>query len=151
MPRPAQSAVTNQDRDPTVNQYYLNTDLALQADESLAPLAEILDRECKLLYAKPYGHVSAEARGSGTAGDPASSPERDIASLLDVLEALSAEHRALVDRCTSFEFNIGWQSTEQRPEGAFTVGPELLARVGALGATLAVTIYPSSEADEIPG
>ena len=83
--------------------------------------------------------------GSGLVGDPESCPERDIASMLTLLEQMPAELKVMVSGCTKFEFNIGWHSSEHRPVGEFALSPGLLARIASIGARLGVTVYPSSE------
>ncbi len=74
-------------------------------------------------------------------------PTRDLGELLDVLESLDDGLKRLLAKSGTFDFNIGWQSSTHRPEGAFTIPSDLLHRISILGATLTVTVYPSSEND----
>lgn len=135
-----------------MKQRYINTDLVLESEQDLSAVEAILDAQADLLYAQRLHnglwHVSAEARGSGIRGDPASSLERDLTALLMLLESMSDEHQALLRTCKKFEFDIGWDTSEHRPEGHFTLMPSILSRIAAIGASLSVTIYPSSENDD---
>ncbi|MBI1372843.1 MAG: hypothetical protein GC159_08795 [Phycisphaera sp.] len=132
-----------------MKQYYLNTDLVITGGRELVTLASVFDAHCDLLYcdarADATWQITAEADGSGRLDDPTSCPERDIASLLHVIESLASDKRAVLEACERIEFNIGWQSAEVRPEGCFDLTPELLQRIALAGAVLVVTIYPSSE------
>lgn len=135
-----------------MKQRYINTDLVLESEQDLSAVEAILDAQADLLYAQRLHnglwHLSAEARGSGIRGDPASSPERDLAALLTLLESMSEEHQTLLRACRKFDFDIGWDTSEHRPEGHFTLASSVLSRIAAIGASLSVTIYPSSENDD---
>jgi hypothetical protein len=131
-----------------MKQYYINTDLVLESKQDLSVLAAYFDQKAHLLYAEPQNgiwHVSVEARGSGIADDPKSRPQRDIAALLKLLESLPPKRRTMLRTCLTFDFNVGWQSSDRRPEGHFSLPPAMLSRIAHLGATFTVTIYPSSE------
>ncbi len=134
-----------------MRQRYINTDLKLWSDQNIELLVEVLDERCVLLHGgRVEGGrwlVSAEAYGSGICDDPESTSERDISALLSVLESLEGECRTALEACTSLEFDIGWASSDQRPEGRIALSADLLRRIVAIGGTLAVTVYPSSEND----
>jgi hypothetical protein len=134
-----------------MKQRYINTDVVLESKEDLSSIAAVFDSEADLIYAERFDsglwHVSTEAAGSGIAGDPESTPERDINALLTILESLKPEQKALLSTCERFDLDIGWASSDQRPEGRIALLPETVSRVAAIGATLVVTVYPSSEND----
>ena len=120
---------------------YLNTDLDLRSVEELTPLAAVLE-SCGLLEI----HLKQEEDGSWfaifEAGCGGAEPDQSISKLLDVLEALAPEHKAMWSRCTVKEFNLGYQcGTEPHP---FTQGvsSEVVARIAAVGASMRITIYP---------
>lgn len=129
--------------------HYLNTDLVIRTSADASSLVAALARSCALLYGEVYEdgrwHIAAEAHGAADLDRPGRSPEAHVRALLDALEALPPGEFRLVGGAEVVEFNIGWQAAADRPEGAFTLAPQTLARISALGATLAVTVYPSSE------
>lgn len=134
-----------------MNSRYLNTDLDIESVEDLSPLIKILKRKCDLLHGGKddagLWRVTIEARNSGFVGGEGHDQVADINEILKVIESLSDEIQKLLLGAQKFEFNIGWQSSEKRPVGAFSLPTELLGRVAGIGATIAVTIYPSNEND----
>lgn len=120
---------------------YLNTDLDLRSVEELTPLAAVLE-SCGLWE----NHLKQEEDGSWfaifEAGCGGAEADQSISTLLDVIEALVPEHRAMWSRCTVKEFNLGYEcGTEPRP---FTQGvsSKVVARIAAVGASMRITIYP---------
>lgn len=132
---------------------YINTDLDIKSSDDLSHLVDILNEKCDLLYGQKEedGHwfIRVEASNSGCVGSDEHHPNRDIDQLLQVIEGLSTETKALLQRANQFDFDIGWQAGEKRPEGRFTLANELLRRISDIGATVSVTIYPS-ESDSAP-
>jgi len=129
---------------------YLNTDVDIQSSENLTDLATVLEPQCELLDAHRAEDgcwcICLEATESGVISEGHHNPTTDITKLLEVFESLEDEAKRLLN-ASQVEFNIGWQSSEHRPEGTFAIPGNLLRRISDLGATLAVTIYPSSEND----
>lgn len=120
---------------------YLNTDLDLCSSEDLTPLATLFTL-CGLWQ----NHLIQEEDGNWfaifEAGCCGADPEQTITMLLDVIEALVPEYKAMWSRCTVKEFNIGYQcGTEPRP---FTQGvsSEVVTRMAAVNASLRITLYP---------
>lgn len=132
-----------------MNSRYLNTDLDIESLEDLSPLIKVLKRKCDLLHGEKdeegLWRVSIEARNSGFVGSEGHDPEADISEILKVIESLRDEIQKLLLGAKKFEFNIGWQSSEERPVGVLSLSKELLGRVSDIGATMTVTIYPSNE------
>lgn len=119
---------------------YLNTDLDLRSEEDLTPLATLFT-SCGLWQ----NHLIQEEDGNWfaifEAGCCGAEPEQTITMLLDVIEALAPEYKAIWSRCTVKEFNLGYQcGTEPRP---FTQGvsSEVVARMAAVNASLRITLY----------
>jgi len=108
-------------------------------------------RRCDLLHGEKdeegLWRVSIEIRNSGFVGSERHDPKADISEILEVIESLGDETQKLLLGAKKFEFNIGWQSSEERPVGLFSKPKELLGRVAGIGATMTVTIYPSNEND----
>jgi len=129
--------------------YYLNTDLDLISKRNLSGLLSELESKCCILHGEKHDDswfIRAESLSGEEEGG--SDPSQDIGSLLDVLENLDEKSSMLLRSCETIEFNIGWQAGDERPAAnSFTLEPELLARIAALGGRLATTIYPASEYD----
>jgi hypothetical protein len=130
---------------------YLNTDVDIASPNDLSQLAVVLGEKCELLSGKREDdglwHICIEAEESGIIGSEKHTPTTDISELLDAFQSLNGNLKRLLTTSITFDFNIGWQSSERRPEGAFTIPSDLLHRISDLGATLTVTVYPSSEND----
>ncbi len=128
--------------------HYLNSDLLLVSTHELTPLIEALDPLTEVLHSDrgddDKWYATIEAMGSGEEGG---SPQRDIESLISAIQSLGDNVLELFVSCDSREVNIGWQSAPERPEGCMALTPDLLAKLGQLGITLGMTIYPSSEDD----
>jgi hypothetical protein len=76
----------------------------------------------------------------GTALDPAS-PVEAIRQGLRVVESLNAESREMWDSCHDKTFDLGFHTTRERFDSTWTFEPEILSRLSAIGAGLALTIY----------
>ena len=118
---------------------YLNTDLDLVCDVDPAVIA-----------------AEFEARGLGvvvTPGDDGrwyvicedgndTEPEPNISRLLDAIESLSEAARALWQRCSKREFDIGYDCGDDPWSFNQGISNETLRRMAACGAGLRITIYP---------
>ena len=126
---------------------YINTDLDIVSAEDLSVLAEVLEPRCHVLHAvEEQGKwlVRMEALRSGDPRVAEHHPARDIRALLDVLHSLTGEAAQRV-RTATLDMNIGWQGPAGRPEGSFSLPPDVLHGIAAVGATLSVTVYPPEE------
>lgn len=120
---------------------YLTTDLFLIAPLSLKPLADELEQNNVGGMSEPtpdghwYANLNAEV-------DDNVEPETDLRVMLAALETLSAASRMIWEACSVREFDIGYDCGDE--PWAFTqrISPETLRRIGALGGTLKITIYP---------
>ena len=130
---------------------YLNTDVDIDSSEDLTALIDFLDGRTNLLYGDKVEngkwHISLEAIDSCIADDPLRSPNIHINELIEVLREGKLRFPKEFKSVSKFDFNVGWQSAAERPEGAFTLESELLFAISELGASLTVTIYPSNDND----
>lgn len=131
--------------------FYMNTDLDIVSSDDLSPLLPILEEKCDLLHEqrKDDGlwYICVEAEGSGIIGKHNHQPGRDINALLDVIHGLDEDLKNKLLKAQTFDFNIGWQSSEHRPEGTLRIPNGLLRRISNTGATLTLTVYPSDQND----
>jgi hypothetical protein len=129
----------------------MNTDLDIISNKDLSDLANILEKKCYVLHSEKkkdgFWHICVEAKGSGMIGTKNHKPNKDIESLLKIIEGLDDKRKKILKKSDKFDFNIGWQSSDKRPEGSFSFESKLLHRITNCGATVTVTIYPSNEND----
>jgi len=126
--------------------YYLNTDLCLVSTSDLTPLAVSVGKKVTVGYFGKHGrkwHATINANGSGHIGKR--DPTDDVILMLKVFGNLRGSARSLWKGCKRREMNIGWQSSDKRPEGAFQIEPYIITELAKQNIILAVTIYPSCE------
>ena len=123
---------------------YLNTDLDLTSAEDPTALAAALEAG-----GLPPLHVTHGADGLWHATFETSAqfeePAPNIAAMLAVVESLGRQQRSVWDRCTSREFNIGYECGAEPWAFNQALPAELLGRMAAAGAALRVTLYPDRE------
>lgn len=121
--------------------HYLNTDLDLRSAEDLTPLATLFTS-----YGMWQNHLIQEADGNWFAifeiGCGGAEPNQTIIRLLDVIEGLPPEYKAIWDGCTVKEFNIGYECGTKPYPLVQGVSREVVARMAALGASFCITLYP---------
>jgi len=128
--------------------YYLNTDLCLISISDLTPLAVSVGKKVTVGYCGKHGrewNVTINAMGSGHF--ERRKPVNDIKRLLNIFSNLRGAARPLWESCRCREMNIGFQSSDKRPEGYIHLDASILAELAKQRITLAVTIYPSCEND----
>lgn len=128
--------------------HYLNTDLDLRSDEDLTPLVEPF-------HAAGLYELTVHKEDPGTCFacfevertfENDHEPAITIAALLSAIESLQAPLRALWDRCTLREFNIGYDCGAEPWAFNQHVPSELLGRMAAAGISLRITLYPDKSA-----
>ena len=131
--------------------HYLNTDLEIAAETHCQSMVDLFSAKCNLAHHVQGGdgrwHSSVDACDSGIMGDATHGPVRDIDGLLCAIENSTDAIKRFLRHADVFDFNVGWQAAEKRPEGAFGLPNGLLRRIAGLGATITVTVYPSCEDD----
>jgi hypothetical protein len=120
---------------------YLNTDLELRSAENLLPLADAL---------KAAGffslHIGQHDDGTWAATleteESFTEPEASITRMLDALDLLLPEHKAVWSRCAVKEFDIGYVCGSEPWAFNQSLSNAALARITALNASLRWTLYP---------
>jgi len=125
---------------------YINVDLDVVGATDLAALGVFFDAHADLLHCgKEDGGqwmLTVEAAGSGLSEDV----NRDIDGILGVIEQLDDVSRNLWDRCTTREFNLGFECGETRAHNT-RITQRNIRRIADAGCTISVTLYPM-HADE---
>lgn len=123
---------------------FANVDLELVSKVDPAPIADALGRKAELLASfKNRGRFFASFELGAGPLHP-TSPDRMIARLCDLFEKLPPAAEHLWKQALSRTFDIGLHSGDQCPFLSLRIAPKTLQRVAALGATIAITLYPVS-------
>lgn len=121
---------------------FLNIDLEVDGPESLSSLARQLTPAVVVLHCGPTDggeHLCVEPVVEGMF---CSDPARCADHLLELLEALPEELKALWDRTSSRVFDYGFDAGREQGPSSFDVPSQQLARMSALGIAIRITVYP---------
>ena len=125
---------------------YLNTDLDIESTDNLSALVPAFEENCVVLHAGEMQDgrwmIRVEADRSGEPEDAIANPERDIDTLLSVLNNFDAQSKKMLLHADLFDFNIGWESGKELPPSSFRLSVTVLGKIAEIGATLTTTIYP---------
>ncbi|KAF0175448.1 MAG: hypothetical protein FD161_3343 [Limisphaerales bacterium] len=120
---------------------FLNVDLEVLSKADLAEFAKSFGtRKVSVLYCDRQGAAFFAALELVTMRR---TPEQLLARFCDLLEAMPPSAANLWRAANQRTFDIGIQSGDAQPHLALRISPKTLARVTALGATIAITVYPS--------
>lgn len=119
---------------------FLNVDLEVVSKTDLAPFVKSFgSRKVSVLYCIRQEDGFLAALELSTARR---TPEQLLSRFCDLLEAMPPEAAKLWRNARQRIFDIGIESGRAQPPLAVKISPATLARITALGATVAVTIYP---------
>ena len=118
--------------------HYLNVDLEIDSRVDLTPIVEAFGDDAFVMYNGEWGKFF---RASFEVVNGAGANE-DIGYFCTLIEALDGEAKELWDNSFSKVFDLGFESGDTTQNCRTVLDPSVVARLGAIGATLAVTIYP---------
>lgn len=124
---------------------FLNVDLEIKSRANLAPLVGRLERRAVAVRSerlRGVHHASFEVASARP-----STPDRCIARLARLIEALPAAERRLWERASERIFDIGIQAGANGAVFKPKIKAATLERVAALGAAIVVTVYPHGWSD----
>jgi hypothetical protein len=124
---------------------YLNTDLEIESKSDLSRIVEEFGEDVSVLYhgeMRGYQHASLEIPGSTAGADEV------INSFCTLVEQLPKEVREIWDGCCGREFDIGYESGTTPQTFKSEIRASTVQRVAEIGASIAITIYPVSGAEE---
>lgn len=123
-----------------VSPQFLNVDLEVLSKADLTDFAKSLGtRKVSVLHCDRQG---AEFLAALELITTRRTPEQLLARFCDLLEAMPPEVARLWSAASRRTFDIGIASGNTQPALALKISPATLARVTALKATIAVTVYP---------
>ncbi len=119
---------------------FLNVDLEVLSKSDLSVFAKSFgSRKVSVLYCDHQGEQFLAALELATTRR---TPEQLLARFCDLLEAMPPKAAKLWREANRRTFDIGIESGRSQPALALMIPPATLARITALGATVAVTVYP---------
>lgn len=116
---------------------FLNVDLDVSSDESLAPLIRALEPVAHCVQ-RPAGQASFELNKPPSPADPS----HLIFEFVRALNALPAPARELWERASRRVFELGIRSHCAAKSEAYSLAPQLLRAVASVNAELSITVYP---------
>ena len=122
---------------------FLNVDLELRSAEDLTPLADAFRPR---LYVLHLGRVGQWHRASFELRGQPRTPDAGIRRLVAAIRRLPARQRALWNRATRRDFNVGIQSAAEPHALELPIEAATIALVGKVGGRIVLTVYGSSGA-----
>ncbi|KAF0175446.1 MAG: hypothetical protein FD161_3341 [Limisphaerales bacterium] len=123
---------------------FLNVDLEVHSKTDLTGFVKSFgNRKVSVLYC---GRQGAEFLTALELVTTRRTPEQLLARFCDLLEAMPPNVARLWSEASRRTFDIGIASGNTQPALALKISPATLARVTALRATIAVTVYPPFQA-----
>ena len=123
--------------DPSI---YLNTDLDLSAEFDLQPLANSLEN--KGLMVLTVHAVEDAYFAAFEAGEAFGTLESNVTEMLDAIEGLDDDAKVQWAACSSREFNIGYERSDEPVTFEHGLSQTSIARLAAAQASLRITLYP---------
>ena len=121
---------------------FLNVDLEVSSRMDLKWLVEEFGGDATNLYCGPaQGHFLATFEVPGLGGDP----NALIGNFCHLVDNLPVEGRQAWDDAFLKVFDIGYESGSAPKSYQSELRPETVAAVARIGASLRITVYPSSE------
>ena len=121
---------------------FLNVDLEVISKVDPTPLAKALGKKAGVHFCDKQERDYLAAFGSGCF---TRSLDRKLAEFCDLIEGLPPAAARVWKQASRRTFDIGIGSGTTRPTLALRIKPATLARITALGATVAITVYPVRE------
>lgn len=120
--------------------HFLNVDLEVRSRKNIEPLVAWMDREAVVLRSERHRglHVASFELASARQ----STPDRRIARLAALVEALPTAERSLWDGASVRTFDVGVQAGADGHVFVAPLASATLSRVAGLGASVVVTVYP---------
>jgi|HigsolmetaAR201D_1030396.scaffolds.fasta_scaffold05467_4 hypothetical protein len=124
--------------------HYLNVDLVVDSLEELTPLVEGFGENVFVLFngrvGEHYRVIFEISGGDSTAND-------DIALFCSLIDALQGEALRCWQNAFSREFDLGFESGLEGEQVRIALQPDVISRIAACGASIAVTVYPINPSD----
>jgi hypothetical protein len=124
---------------------YLNTDLDLVGPRDLTPLANAFENFGVFPLGQPQQGADGRWYITLETKQQCGEPEESIGLLLDAIEALKGQPKALWLKCSKREFNVGYDCGFEPWAFNQGIASLTLKRIARARATLRITLYPPEE------
>lgn len=122
--------------------HFLNVDLEIESHHNLQPIVDDFGDDVRNLYCgETQGHYLATFELRGASG---TDPDSIIYSFCTLIESLDDEAKKLWESAFTKVFDIGYEGGSEPSSYSSEIRVGTIERVALLGASIRVTIYPSS-------
>lgn len=121
---------------------YLNTDLEI---ESKSDLSKIVGHFGDDVLVHHHGEIGGYQHASFSIAGGSTDANGTINYFCDLIESLPNEVREIWDGCCSRVFDVGYECGASPQNFRSEIRALTIARVGNVGASVAITIYPETE------
>lgn len=122
--------------------HFLNVDLEIESHHNLQPVVEDFGDDVHNLYCgEAQGHYLASFELRGASG---TDPDSIIYSFCTLIESFDNEAKRLWESAFTKVFDIGYEAGSEPISYSSEIRVGTIERVALLGASVRVTIYPSS-------
>lgn len=122
--------------------HFLNVDLEIESHHNLQPIVEDFGDDVYNLYCgEAQGHYLATFELRGASG---TDPDSIIYSFCRSIESFDNEAKKLWESAFTKVFDIGYEGGSELSSYSSEIRVGTIERVALLGASIRVTIYPSS-------
>ena len=123
-----------------MNTKHLNTDLDIESSQDLTPIIEHFGEDVIVLY---HGEAKEMIRASFELSGIIDGPDEIISHFCMLAESLTGQARKLWDNAFRKVFDIGYRAGDFPSSFNSEIRSETIERIAAIGASIAVTIYPN--------
>ena len=120
--------------------HFLNVDLDIESTSKLDSLAAVMGKRVIVLHSGPVPKTKRHLLALESSRWHLRNPDAAIQALCSVVESLSPASRRLWQKAWK-EFDVGYEFRPSERALRFSLRPDTIARVAALGANLTVTCY----------
>ncbi len=128
---------------------YLNTDLDLISSEDLTEITAALEANGVFPLSVTHGDDGLWYSTLETSKS-FDEPEPNINAMIDAIESLSAPLRAVWSRCSTREFDVGYDCGTEPWAFNQRLSCELLGRMATAGTAFRITLYPDRPDSDDP-
>ena len=118
---------------------YLNTDLEIESKSDLSKIVEHFGED---VLVHNHGEISGYQHASLSIAGGSTDANGTISYFCDLIESLPNEVREIWDGCCSRVFDVGYECGSSPQNFRSEIRASTIARVGKIGASIAITIYP---------
>ena len=121
---------------------YLNTDLEIESKSDLSKIVEHFGEDVLVHH---HGEITGYQHASFSIAGGSTDTNGTINYLCDLIESLPPDVREIWNGCVSRVFDVGYECGASPQNFRSEIRASTIARVGSVGASIAITIYPENK------